>query len=155
MCHGCKDKQKTDTTCPLRVCAIANKGIEFYWECQESDSCTILRSALAEGCNAALKYQSTDNNISFIKQYGIDVFDQLQKTRGQLLSEMLHDYYKGCFVQEYCAAASILEVSEIEAALTQAWINTAGMGLDDKSEYLRSVLEVISLTKVRKPTRIS
>ncbi len=148
-CNGCKGEQRVDITCPLRTCAVTKKGIEFSWECQESDSCEILRTALREGCNAAMKYQSAEDNISFIKQNGIEAFDRVQKTRGKLLSEMLHEYDEGCFVQEYCAAASTLEVGEIEAALTQAWINTVGMKLNGKSEYLLSLLHSVSTIKGR------
>jgi len=144
ICNGCKDEYRADITCPLRVCAVTKKGVEFCWECQDSDNCEILRTALREGCNLAMEYQSAEENISFIKQNGIEVFDKAQKTRGKLLNEMLHEYDKGSFVREYCAAASTLEVGEMEAALTQAWINTAGMELDGKSEYLLSVLHSVS-----------
>lgn len=145
VCNGCKDEQISNPSCPLLVCAINKKKIEFCWECTESDSCEVLRSVLREGCNVLVKYQSAEDNISFIKQNGIELFDRIQKTRGKLLSEMLHSYDNGCFVQEYCAAASILEVGEIEAALTQAWINTAGTKASDKSEYLFSVLNAASI----------
>jgi len=153
VCNGCKDEHRASITCPLRACAVTKKGIEFCWECPESDSCEVLITALHEGCNLAMEYQSAEDNISFIRQNGIEIFDSVQKTRGKLLNEMLHDYDEGCFIDEYCTAASKLEVGEIDAALTQAWINTAGMKLNGKSEYLISVLHSVSTLKgyARKP----
>ncbi len=53
---------------------------------------------------------------------------------------MLRDYNEEYFAQNYCAAASILDINELEAALTQAWIDTKGMGPHDKSECFRSLL---------------
>ena len=146
-CGGCKDEHRLDPSCPFVACAITRKKVEFCWECPESDNCLEWQNAMSIGCNAVLEYQRIDDNVSFIRENGIDIFASIQKTRGKLLGEMLHDYDEGRYTQEYLYAASTLGVGELEAALTDAWINTAGMRIDRKSEYLHLALHRVPTRK--------
>ncbi len=139
-CNGCKNESRTDASCPLQVCAITQKNIEFCWQCPDNAVCEILNSPQRDGCDAILPHQKVDINITLMKRHGIAEFDRTQQSKGKLLEEMLRDYNEEYSAQIYCAAASILDINELEATLTQAWIDTKGMGPHDKSECLRSLL---------------
>jgi hypothetical protein len=38
-CSGCKSSTRMAVDCPFITCAAKRKGIEFSWECGESETC--------------------------------------------------------------------------------------------------------------------
>lgn len=120
------------------------KGVEFCWDCPDSAGCEKWHTALKEGCNAVVTHQRIIDSISFIRENGIEAFACAQKTKERLLNEMLQHYDEGQSVNEYCIAATVLQVEELEAVLTQAWIESPGSRIDARSQHLHSLIRQIS-----------
>ena len=96
-CHGCKTESRMGAGCPFITCALKKKGIEFCWECEQSDNCAkwgFHRKASRIG-DSFKCYQTLESDIIFIKKNSIINFDKLQKTREVFLKEMLRDFNDG------------------------------------------------------------
>jgi hypothetical protein len=40
-CAGCKSEARMALGCPFITCAVKHRGIEFCFECEDSDSCKL------------------------------------------------------------------------------------------------------------------
>ena len=89
-------------------------------------------------------YQRLEDDIAFIGQYGIEEFEKAQKTRENLLLEMLQEYDEGRSKSYYCIAATILEIEELKKALNRARKDSKGLDIKGKSKILHSVLDEIA-----------
>jgi hypothetical protein len=156
-CAGCKSPDRMAVGCPFITCAVKKKGLEFCWQCQESTKCEKWRKHREAGKqhDSFKSYQKLEDDIAFIQEHGIDAFEEQQKVREHLLKEMLLEFNDGRSKSYYCIAATVLDVDELQAALTKAKAQTSGMTQKEKTKILHSVLDQIAdekgyLLKLRK-----
>lgn len=88
-----------------------------------------------------------EDNITFIQKNGVHEFEKIQKKREDLLKEMLHEFNEGRSKSYYCIAATVLEIEELEEALTIAKKNSARIEIKLKSKVLHSILDEIAERK--------
>jgi len=74
----------------------------------------------------------------------MSVFEEAQKIREQYLKEILQDFNEDHSKRYYCIAATILEIEELEAALTRAKMDPAGLDIKNRSRVLHSILDEIA-----------
>jgi len=68
---------------------------------------------------------------------------------------MLHNYNEGRSKSYYCLAATVLQIDELKASLTQAKKDSNNLDIKDKSKVLHSIIDEIAnrkkyLLKLRK-----
>ena len=145
-CGGCKSQYRMDAGCPFITCAIKRKGIEFCWQCTESDTCEKWHGhrAFSQGYDTFVCYQKLEDNITFIQQHGVGAFECMEQHRETLLRAMLSNFNDGRSKRYYCIAATVLEIEELEAALTQAVVDSSGMGVKESSRILHAILDKIA-----------
>ena len=159
-CGGCKSEYRMGAGCPFITCAIKNKGIEFCWLCEESDTCEkwLKHREASKKYDSFKCYQTLESDIEFIKKHSIDEFKKDQEIRENILSEMLDSFNEGRSKSYYCIAATVLKIEELENALSLAKKETNDHKIEDikaKSKILHSVLDDIAkennyLLKLRK-----
>ncbi|WP_319578278.1 DUF3795 domain-containing protein [uncultured Methanospirillum sp.] len=142
-CGGCKTETRISVGCPFITCALKRKGVEFCWECDESETCEKWKKHREAGkkADSFTCYQKLEDNICFIRKNGIDIFQTLQKTREDLLRIMLNEFNDGRSKSFYCIAATILEIAELEDVLAQANNESTGMDMKGKARILHALLE--------------
>lgn len=135
--------------CPFITCALKRKGIEFCWECEESNTCEKWKKHREVGkkSDSFKCYQTLEEDISFICENGIDEFEKIQKQREYLLKEILKDFNEGRSKSYYCIAATVLELGELKKALNQAKKESDGLNIKEKSKIFHSILDSIALEK--------
>jgi hypothetical protein len=74
----------------------------------------------------------------------MSAFEEAQNIREQYLKEMLQDFNEGRSKRYYCIAATVLKIEELEAALTRAKRDPAGLDIKDRSRVLHSILDEIA-----------
>ena len=133
-CGGCKTESRTGAGCPFITCAQKKKGIEFCWNCKEHETCEKWAKHRESGKKAdSFKcYQKLEDDIAFVRKYGVDAFEKLQKKRESLLKEMLREFNEGRSKSYYCIAATVLEIAELEKALATARKNSDGLAMKKK-----------------------
>lgn len=151
-CFGCKSPGRMAVGCPFITCAVKKKGIEFCWECEESDTCEKWKKHREAGKNhdSFKCYQTLEKDILFINKHGIKEFEKTQKQREDLLREMLKDFNEGRSKSYYCIAATILEVEELKEALKEAKKEADGKNIKnikEKSKLLHSILDKLASEK--------
>lgn len=148
-CSGCKSPDRMAVGCSFITCAVKKKGIEFCWDCEESDICEKWKKHKETGRkhDSFKYYQTLEEDISFICTNGIGEFEVTQKQREHLLKEMLKDFNEGRSKSYYCIAATVLELEELKEALTQAKNESDGLDIKMKSKLFHSILDNIALKK--------
>ena len=132
--------------CAFITCALKNHGIEFCWDCEDSEICERWKKHREFGKqhDSFKSYQKLEEDIAFIRQNGVEPFEEMQKTRAKLLIEMLTGFNEGRSKSYYCVTATILEINELEGALAEAKSRSTGLGLAEKSETMHLVLDRIA-----------
>lgn len=145
---GCKSPSGMGAICPMVACAF-KKGIEFCGDCGERESCARWRHKMNFSMehDSHVSYQKLHDNIAFIRENGIEAFDREQERRGRLLARMIAGFNDGRSKGFYCAAATVMEIGELEQALTQAQTSSAGMPAREKAKAMRRTLENIAAEK--------
>jgi len=132
--------------CPFITCALKKKGIEFCWDCEEKKTCEkwAKHRNAAKTADSFTCYQKLEEDIAGIRKNGADEFEETQKKREHLLKEMLRGFNEGRSKTYYCIAAAVMEMGELEQALTQAGRHSKGLGIKEKSKVLHSILDDIA-----------
>ena len=148
-CGGCKSEGRMAVGCPFITCAVKRKGIEFCWDCTESEACDKWRGHREYGKkrDTFKCYQKLEDNIYFIAKNGVAEFEKQQKIREELLNEMLRGFNEGRSKRYYSIAATVLEIEELKAALSEARERSKGLGIREKSKILHSVLDAVAAKK--------
>jgi len=156
-CAGCKSSARIAVGCPFITCAVKKKGIEFCWQCKESNTCQKWKKHREVGKehDSFKSYQKLEDDILFISQHGVREYEKQQKIREQLLVEMLNEYNDGRSKSYYCIAATVLKIDELQEVLQNAKEQTKDMVIKQKAKALHSFLERVAnekgyLLKLRK-----
>ena len=156
-CGGCKSEFRMSAGCPFITCAVKKKQIEFCWSCLEHKSCEKWKKHREAGKNhdSFKCYQTLEADIAFILENGVDEFVRVQKTREQLLKEMLRGFNEGRSKRYYCIAATVFEVDELQQLITEGTEKSKGLDIKEKSKVLHSLLDFAAekkgyLLKLRK-----
>ena len=132
--------------CPFITCALKRKGIEFCWDCEENETCEkwTKHKEAAKKADSFTCYQKLEDNIASIRTNGADEFEEMQKKKELLLQEMLREFNEGRSKSYYCIAATVLEMGELEEALTKAHKDSRGLGMKERSKVLHFLLDEIA-----------
>jgi len=132
--------------CPFITCALKKKGIEFCWDCEEKKICEkwLKHRETAKKADSFKCYQKLEEDIACIRKNGVDEFEETQKKREYLLKEMLREFNEGRSKSYYCIAVTVMEIGELEEALTKADKESKGLGIKEKSKVLHSILDEIA-----------
>ena len=101
-------------------------------------------------------YQKLEDNIASIKQQGVDSCEASQRIRENLLHDMRSNFNEGHSKTYYCISATVLEIKDLKAALTQARKDSEGLAIQERSKLLHVVIDKIAEDKqyclsLRKP----
>jgi hypothetical protein len=145
-CGGCKSQYRMGAGCAFITCAVKRKGIEFCWQCEESSACEKWRAhrEFSREHDTFVCYQKLENNIAFVQRHGIREFEKTQQDRERLLCEMLDEFNEGRSKNYFCNAATLLEIDELETALTRARKGSDGLNIKGKSNILHKILSGIA-----------
>jgi hypothetical protein len=145
-CLGCKSPTRMAVGCPFITCAVKRKGIEFCFECTESDTCEKWRKHRETGRerDSFKCYQTLEADISYISRHGVPAFQKIQEQRAFLLREMLNNFNEGRSKSYYCIAATVLEPDELEEALSRAGEESGGLDVRAGSKVLHRILDEIA-----------
>ncbi len=148
-CDGCKTESRMAAGCPFITCAVKHRGIEFCWDCEENNVCGRWKRhrEFSKGHDTFKCYQKLEDNISFVQEKGVDVFEKLQIERENLLKEMLRGFNEGRSKSYYCTTATVLEIGELKEALSEAKERSRGLEVREKSKVLRSILDAVAEQK--------
>ena len=148
-CGECKSEQRITVGCTFITCAVKKQSIEFCWDCHDSQTCEKWANHRDFGKqhDTFKCYQKLEDNISTILQKGIESFEEQQKTREQLLIEMLKKFNEGRSKSYLCIAATVLDIDEIRDVLSRAREESAGLGVKDRSRVMRSMIDGIAGSK--------
>lgn len=148
-CGGCKSEYRMAVGCPFITCAVKKKGIEFCWECTENKICKKWKKHREYGKkkDSFKCYQTLEDDISFILGNGLNEFIKQQKSREQILKEMLKNFNEGRSKSYYCIAVTVLEIDELKESLEKAKKETKWMEIKEKSLFLHSILDEIAKKK--------
>lgn len=148
-CGGCKSNYRMGAGCPFITCAVKKKGIEFCWQCAEGETCPRWAGhrQFSLEHDTFVCYLKLEANIAFVQQHGVEQFEADQKQREQILREMLIEFNEGRSKRLYSIAATVMEIEELETALSRARCDSQGMNIKEKAKVLHAILNEIAAKK--------
>jgi hypothetical protein len=146
---GCKSEGRMAVGCPFITCAIKKRGVEFCLDCGENKTCDKWKKHREAGKkhDSFKCYQKLEEDIEFIQKNGVSKFEKFQKTREQILNEMLKEFNEGRSKSYYCIASTVIDIEDLKEALNKAKQQSQGLNLKDKSKLLHSILDGIAVQK--------
>jgi len=147
-CAGCKSESRMAVGCPFITCAVRRKEIEFCWDCEENQTCEKWKKhrELGKQYDSFKCYQKLEDDINFIQANGVDKFEEQQRTRERILTEMLKEFNEGRSRSYYCIAATVMEIEELRNALDEARKQSTGLDMKAKSRVMHSLLDTIAVS---------
>jgi hypothetical protein len=129
--------------CPLITCAVKRKGIEFCWDCDQSDTCERWAGHRAAGRehDSFVSYAALDGNIESVERLGIEAFVEDQLERERLLVEMLVEFNESRSKSYYCVAATVLCPDELRGAIDGARTVAAEPDVRARAKALHEALD--------------
>jgi transcription termination factor NusB len=114
--------------------------------CEESKTCKKWKKHkdFSRNRDSFVCYQKLEDNIAFIKTYGVKRFEQQQNIRQKLLKIMLKEFNEGRSKSYFCIAATIMEVEELQTAINEATDKSKRLAVKSKSKILHSILDQIA-----------
>jgi hypothetical protein len=142
-CAGCKGESRMAAGCPFISCAVKRRGIEFCWDCDESDTCErwARHRAAGQEHDSFVSYAALDCNIASVERLGIEAFIEDQLERERLLIEMLVAFNEGRSKSYYCVAATVLRLDELRAAILEARALAAESDVRARAKALHEALD--------------
>ncbi|MDM7991833.1 MAG: hypothetical protein QUS11_00800 [Candidatus Fermentibacter sp.] len=86
-------------------------------------------------------YASLEANISKVARDGFESFLEEQSLRGSLLDEMLDRFDEGRSKSYYCIAATLLDPSELRAAIDKASDSYGTCDVRERAKALHTLLD--------------
>jgi hypothetical protein len=148
-CKGCKSADRMALGCPFITCAVKKKGVEFCWDCAESETCEKWKKHRQAGkeYDSFKSYQKLEDDIEYIKNNSVQAYNEQQKIRESILLRLLKEYNEGRSKSYYCIAATVMDINELENALAEADIESKPLDIKDKAKLMHSLLDAIALKK--------
>ena len=145
-CKGCKSEDRMKVGCPFITCAVKRRGIEFCWQCLDHGDCERWQRHRESGRHhdSFVCYQRLENNRAVVEQQGVSALEADTRKREQLLSVMLSQFNEGRSRTFYCIAATVMDIQELAAAITQAREGCPGEDIRERSKVLHAVLRRIA-----------
>lgn len=148
-CPGCKTEFRFAAPCPILRCALKKKGVEFCWDCPDSETCEKWHHhrEFSRTNDTFICYQKREDNISFVKEHGISAFANAQNERAELLKELLDEFNEGRSKSYYCVAATVLAIDELKEAIDKAREKSVDLDIKSKARLMHAVLDDIAERK--------
>ena len=148
-CSGCKSESRKFVGCTFIRCISKKKGVEFCWDCEENIGCEKWNKhrEFSKGGDSFVCYQKLEDNIHFIQENGVKEFEKEQLIREKLLKEMLQEFNEGRSKTFYCIASTVMEIEELETALSEAKKQSEGLNIKEKAKVLHQSLNNIAERK--------
>ena len=148
-CDGCKSESRMNVGCTFIRCAKLKRNIEFCWDCKESKTCEKWKKhrEFSKNHDSFVCYQKLNDNIFLVENKGIENFNFNQNIRRKLLEEMLEDFNEGRSKGYYSVAVTVMEIEELEKALSEVREKANGLNVKAKSKILHSALDEIAVKK--------
>jgi hypothetical protein len=146
-CPGCggKNFKEKHPSCGYLTCCAINKGFEVCSQCQEYP-CNRFDSEKS-GFDSFVTHRKVFTNLDFIKEKGIDQFIKNQKTRINILNELLTCCDDGRSKSFYCISCALLPVAQLEEANKFAdSLNSKDIELKEKAKLVKDSLNRTAVT---------
>jgi len=144
-CHGCKTEWRLRGPCSVIHCVV-KRDIEFCGDCEEGDGCKKWKYNRDYGKkqDSFKCYQTLEDDIAFIKKYGLDQFRKTQKIKAKLLKTMMDEFNEGRSKTYFCIAVTVLNAEDLKKAIDEARKSSRGLDIKGKAKVLHSILDDIA-----------
>lgn len=136
-CGGCFTDSPCYPSCPIAPCSVRHGNVEYCFQCGEYPCKRYDRINLHD---SLISHRNQKKDLLKAKEMGIDAYLDEQRKKQRILHRLLDDYDDGRRDVFFCLAVNMLEVPDLQETLKDADLKTAGMSLEEKSEYVIRML---------------
>jgi hypothetical protein len=120
-CPGCAglDFSTKHPSCSVITCCVKKNGFEVCAQCSEFPCAKFDKRLDATG-DSFVTYQKLGQNMTYIRDHGLDTFLEQQSQRMTILKQLLQEFDDGRSKSFYCLAATLLSIPALTGAITEA-----------------------------------
>ena len=144
-CPGCAGPDFTikHPSCGVVTCCVKKRNLEVCAQCDEFP-CAKFDNRLDAPGDSFLTYQKLAQNMSYIRDHGLNAFLEQQSQRISILEQFLLEFDDGRSKTFFCLATTLLPIPALEGAVDETMNIVKDKGLDnrkEKTKILRNILE--------------
>jgi hypothetical protein len=136
-CGGLNFKEK-HPSCGVLTCCVIKNGFETCAECKEFP-CSRFKTEGA-GCDSFTTHKKMLSNLNEIKTIGIEQFVEKQKTRIDILSNLLTNYDDGRAKSFFCQTCALFSIDKLQELSNEVKTTDANVELKEKSKIVRKLI---------------
>jgi hypothetical protein len=118
-CPGCggPDFSNKHPSCSILTCAVKKKGFETCADCEQYP-CDKVKPW--DKADSFVTHKVCLQNLNEIKQNGLEIFIDQQKTRIQILETLLNSFNEGRSKTFFCIATALLTIDDLNNGIKNA-----------------------------------
>lgn len=129
-CPGCGGGAGNQP-CAIARCSLQHSHVEYCFLCPEFP-CD--KYAGAEDYDSFITHQRQLSHIQRASEIGIEVYNQEQTKKSEILQTLLSDFDDGRKKTFYCLAVNLLSLEQVESVMKQVAINKSLLTLPIKEK---------------------
>ncbi|WP_295114629.1 DUF3795 domain-containing protein [uncultured Methanobrevibacter sp.] len=137
-CPGCRAGSPCAVVCQFAPCSVEHGNIDYCFECEEYPC---YRYDGVNEHDSLISHKNQIRDMFKAKRIGIDKYREEQLAKKQILEKLLNEYDSGRRDVFFCLAVNLLELNDLKIILNDADILTESMGLNEKSDYMKQLLD--------------
>ncbi|MBE6495669.1 MAG: DUF3795 domain-containing protein [Methanobrevibacter thaueri] len=136
-CPGCRAGSPCAEVCEFAPCSVEHGDLTYCYECEEYP-CPKYDGVDEHDSLMSHRNQKTD--MIKAKTMGIEKYHEEQLAKKEILDCLLREYDNGRRDVFFCMTVNLLDLEDLKIIIEKADGSTAEMELDDKSDYMKSLL---------------
>jgi hypothetical protein len=140
-CPGCLGDSfyEKHPSCSILTCCVKKHGFETCAECPQF-SCEKIKEW--DRADSFVTHQKSLENLRRIRDTDIEEFAKQQEERITILNKLITEYDDGRSKSYYCLATALLELDDLNEAITQIIENrNNSVDIKQKAKQARSIIE--------------
>ena len=138
-CGGCGNGNQS---CKIAKCSLKHNKIEYCYEC-EKYPCEQYQNI--DNFDSFITHRNQKSDLEKAQKIGIEKYNLEQKEKIKILDYLLSAYNDGRRKNFFCAAVNLLELSELQEAVTQINnLKLSSFSIKEKSLYAVNTLQKIA-----------
>ena len=154
-CPGCGGPgfSEKHPSCGFLTCCIKKKGLESCGQCDELENCSTMLKNLekAKERDSFISYQPLSDNLTFIKEKGIEAFVKMENETISFLKVLIKQYDDGRSRSFLCLSCQLLPIDKLKDIVdTNFNVIPQEYNIKNKTKALKAAInELVEMLGVR------
>ncbi len=140
-CTGCRAGSWCAQFCKIAPCSVRHGAVEYCFECPEWPC---VRYDGIDKRDSLISHRNQLRDMEKARRIGIEAYRDEQRAKAAILRRMLDEFDEGGHDVFFCLAANMLEVDDLNRAVTQAQATATDVSSPKRAALLEGELRRVA-----------